>query len=418
MIKKLTLTNFKNFQQASLSLGKLSVLIGTNASGKSNIREAFRFLHGVARGYSLADIFGEKWDEGYLQWRGIRGGYREACFHGTHTFEISVVIDEFSYTIQVEIDETRVEPIRVVRESLQSEQEMCFSTLPDDGEVGQSNHVAQLAVRLPSANGNRKHEKILILSASRPALLQVLSHAQTPREIKDEISHVFAALLRMRFIDLSPEAMRMPTNPGQTILGDHGENFSSVLQALCAKENIRHAMLEWVRQLTPMDVEDFEFRSDLSGRIVLFIKEHDSESTSAYSVSDGTLRFLGLIAAMIDPLSAGLFFLEEIENGIHPTRLGVLIKFLEQRISQNKHDTFQVVTTTHSPQLLRFLNLENRESASLIYRLEDAPDARIKRLMDIPSIQEVLTQTDMADLLESGWFENVVSFLADEEQPQ
>ena len=52
MIKSLKLTNFKNFRQATLPLGKLTLLVGTNASGKTNLIDAFRFLHGVARGYT------------------------------------------------------------------------------------------------------------------------------------------------------------------------------------------------------------------------------------------------------------------------------------------------------------------------------------------------------------------------------
>lgn len=64
MLKKLRLERFKNFQEAELTLGPLTVLVGTNASGKSNIRDAFRFLHGISRNYNLAEIFGEKWVEG------------------------------------------------------------------------------------------------------------------------------------------------------------------------------------------------------------------------------------------------------------------------------------------------------------------------------------------------------------------
>jgi AAA15 family ATPase/GTPase len=64
MFTSLSLERFKNFKDAELKLGPFNVLIGANATGKSNIRDAFRFLHGVARGYSLADIIGEKYAEG------------------------------------------------------------------------------------------------------------------------------------------------------------------------------------------------------------------------------------------------------------------------------------------------------------------------------------------------------------------
>jgi hypothetical protein len=82
MIKSLRLQRFKNFRDATLRLGPLSVIVGTNASGKSNLRDAFRFLHGMSRGYSLAEILGEKYVEGgILQWKGIRGGTTPGSEH-------------------------------------------------------------------------------------------------------------------------------------------------------------------------------------------------------------------------------------------------------------------------------------------------------------------------------------------------
>ena len=95
MIQELTLKNFKSFGEAptpppdsgavqkdwageKIKFGGLSLIIGTNASGKSNIRDALRFIHGISRGYTLAEVIGEKYVEGgVLQWKGIRGGVRE-----------------------------------------------------------------------------------------------------------------------------------------------------------------------------------------------------------------------------------------------------------------------------------------------------------------------------------------------------
>ena len=56
MIKSIRLVNFKNFADETLRVGPFTVIVGANASGKSNIRDAFRFLHGIGRGYSLAEM--------------------------------------------------------------------------------------------------------------------------------------------------------------------------------------------------------------------------------------------------------------------------------------------------------------------------------------------------------------------------
>ena len=64
MITSLRLVDFKNFADETLRVGPFTVIVGTNASGKSNIRDAFRFLHGIGRGYTLAEILGGKYGPG------------------------------------------------------------------------------------------------------------------------------------------------------------------------------------------------------------------------------------------------------------------------------------------------------------------------------------------------------------------
>ena len=64
MITSLRLVNFKNFADETLKVGPFTVIVGANASGKSNIRDAFRFLHGIGRGYTLAEILGGRTDLG------------------------------------------------------------------------------------------------------------------------------------------------------------------------------------------------------------------------------------------------------------------------------------------------------------------------------------------------------------------
>ena len=78
MITSLRLVDFKNFADETLRVGPFTVIVGANASGKSNIRDAFRFLHGIGRGYTLAEIIGGKYGAGgQVEWDGIRGATNE-----------------------------------------------------------------------------------------------------------------------------------------------------------------------------------------------------------------------------------------------------------------------------------------------------------------------------------------------------
>src|SRR6266851_137144 len=151
MLRRLRLQRFKNFRDATLHLGPFSVLVGANASGKSNIRDAFRFLHGIARDYTLAEILGEKWVEGgVLQWRGIRGGTREVCLAGSKTFRLRVGFDEVDrYGIKVDIGQSPLSHPRVAAEYLrQGWSEAVFDSHPAGDPVSEQGEPNHLAVRL------------------------------------------------------------------------------------------------------------------------------------------------------------------------------------------------------------------------------------------------------------------------------
>jgi predicted ATPase len=421
MLKKLSLNQFKNFKDAELELGAFTLLVGTNASGKSNIRDAFRFLHGISRGYSLAEIIGEKWIEGgVLQWRGIRGGTREVTFQGTQEFGVETLFTiaaptgerDATYSIVVEANRSDI-GLRVIAERLiVGQDERIFDSAPEVNSFGQPD-ILRLNASFPKKELGFNISVSLL--SQRPILSQLIEfHGVLPihSSFLETARRTVKALSSMRFLDLSPEAMRMPSLPGQTILGDRGENLSSVLQAICEDPERKQTLLQWVRELTPMDAKDFEFPSDFTGKILLTLVEENGQKISAYSASDGTLRFLGIIAALLGPEPARFYFIEELENGIHPTRLHLLLELIERQVYSRN---IQIVATTHSPQLLRLLRPESLEYASLIYRLPDRQDAKIKRIIDIPEAKRVIEEQDLANLHESGWLEDMVYFLEDEE---
>ena len=60
-----------------------------------------------------------------------------------------------------------------------------------------------------------------------------------------------------------------------------------------SRKHSKQAILEWIRELTPQDVADFKFVPDQTGKILVSLVESGGQETSAYSASDGTLRFLG-----------------------------------------------------------------------------------------------------------------------------
>ncbi len=425
MLTWLDLQRFKNFKQARLSLGHFTVLVGTNASGKSNLRDAFRFLHGIGRGYNLADIFGEKWgDSGEIQWSGIRGGMQEAAFHREATFALAAAFSirgdrgdrEAVYTIEVDTSHVG-KPPHVVAEHLTAvdgNRAYFFASHPAQDPPAQ-NDPHQISVRIgaPPAPALLDYTQPCFFRNTAPVLSQLAEHP----EAKKDAGLLYGAQLAlrafrsMRFYDWDPEAMRKPCFPGQTVLGDRGENLSGVLQAICDNSARKRTLLEWVRELTPMDATDLEFSTDQIGRILVTLIEGDGSKTSAYSASDGTLRFLAMIAALLGPEASRFFFIEELDNGIHPARLHLLVELIERTAAAHN---IQIVATTHSPQLLALLSRGSLEHAALVYRLEGTRAARIKRILDLPNAERIVGQHRLGEVLAAGWLENSASFTEEE----
>jgi Predicted ATPase len=441
MLKKIRLERFKNFKEAELTLGNSTILVGTNATGKSNIGDALRFLHGISRGYNLAEILGEKWGQGgFLEWEGIRGGKQNITFQNSPTFAIEVTLyfpeefecdeegnlifktqDEYELIYRIEVNPGINGKLpKLVEESLyyQKSLKLKIENLPNNSgkmllqiyEDSETKKIIEFATKV---------DKPLLINSD------LIKNIFIENEINESISHdidfyineVLHEFINLQFLDLVPDAMRRPSNPGQNILGDRGENLSSVLQAICENPTRKIAVLEWLKALTPMDATDLEFVTDITGKILLVLIEANGQKIPIISASDGTLRFLAIIAALFnesdDLPNFSCYFLEELDNGLHPTRLHLLIELIETRVKQTN---LQIIATTHSSQLLRLLSYETLQNTSLTYRLENQPDAKIKRIFDIsPETETLIKEQSLARLHESGWLENIMEFSQEEE---
>lgn len=402
MITRLHMTNFKNFQDAELKLGPLTVLVGTNASGKSNLRDAFRFLHGIGRGYNLADIIGGKFGEGGERlWSGIRGGTREIAFFSEKTFTLEVNFTENGNSSgEIMRYQIRVHPI-----SRSNYPELLYELLHFDNSVifqpSAPPRFGNIVVDYAYGAGGARAS----FNNSQPILSQIWQ--RTGDAAHKSVSTALEAFNFMRFLDLDPQAMRQPSFPGQNVLGDRGENLSSVLLAICQEKGKKEMLLSWLQALTPMDAVDMDFPEDQIGRVLVRLVEKNGQRTTAYSASDGTLRFLAIIAALLGPETAKLYFIEELDNGLHPTRLHLLIQLIEQQVAKG---TTQIVATTHSPQLLRLLSPESLEYASVLYRAPENPATRIVPILSLPNARQLVQEQDVAQLFESGWLEDALAF--------
>ena len=249
------------------------------------------------------------------------------------------------------------------------------------------------------------------MNLDRPALLQLSNDVRVSQIDKNKIGDIVAVLEKIYVPDFAPDRMRLPSFPSQNALGAYGENLPTVLHEICS-DNTRQSMLaDWLRELTPMEVKGFVFGGDRSNRINLRIREGNGTTISAFSASDGTLRFLAILAMFLSH-NGGFCFLEEINNGIHPSRLHLLVDLIESQVHEG---CIQVIATTHSPDFLSIMNEDTFRHASIICRREGTGDAIIRPVSEIPNAVELRKSQGLGRLLAGGWMETALAFTEDDE---
>ena len=426
MITSLRLIDFKNFADATLRMGPFTVIVGANASGKSNLRDAFRILHGIGRGYNLADAVGGKYGAGgQVEWNQVRGAFGEIIRFEQRAFRLLVgmsVVGSSSglssassrprrvyYFIRVSSNDRNLETLRVTREFLYLGRKPIYTSHPNHPDpVRDQDDDDHLLLRMAKTGTQRKYGDRIALRPDQPALTQIRERRRVAKSHRDRVQQVINVLGGMRFLDLSPEAMRQPAFPRQTILGDSGENLPAVLKKICADPNRRETLAEWTRELTPMDVRDFEFPTDpTTGKVQLAFKESTGRMVSAYVASDGTLRFLAMLAALLGAKPARLYFFEEIDNGIHPSRLRLLTELIERCTATNG---IQVVATTHSPDLLSMIGDETFKNTSVVCRRPDTDTAVVRPVDGLPDADKLRQSQGLGRLHASGWMEDAIFF--------
>ena len=128
MIKSLRLVNWKSYNDSILYIDPLTIIIGTNSSGKSNALDALVFLSRIASGLEVYQSI--KGDQNISP---IRGGVDWVCRQGTNQFKIETEIEydgqDYSYSITVEVDKAKA--LITEEKLMQNTKRMFYTNIKD-----------------------------------------------------------------------------------------------------------------------------------------------------------------------------------------------------------------------------------------------------------------------------------------------
>jgi hypothetical protein len=417
MFTELQLTNFKSFgdDATPIALAPVTILVGANGSGKSNLLDVVRFLQGIGAGLSIAEVLAGKSLGGRQIAPGLRGGAAEVCRVGTTEFTVRSVVE-----LGVERAITRDPTGRLVEQSPISrfEHAITCGTKPEPSVVSESLHVERdhpLKITPEHLKGWFSRERSLLFEVTLPHKTPEGENAGPRGDGNGDLVSVdrryYAGRLLShyadtRFLSVEPSLMKGYVSLSVDELGEHGENLSAVVRHICMEPARQEQYLDWLGELCAPQVTGIDFDRTKSDKVQVRLREGDpGEFVSAESISDGTLRFMAILAAMYSAPEGSLFLMEEIENGLHPTRVHLLVELLEQMAEARR---IQVIATTHSSQVLLSLSPRALRSAVLFARPEGSPGTVTWRLGELPHFEEVTRKTEIDRLFAAGWLESVL----------
>lgn len=331
MLKRIEIKNYKSLASTIVELGACTVLVGPNGAGKSNFVDALRFISECLTG-SIALPIQVRGGINAVR-RRSRGhpmnfGFRLAIELGTGQYA------DFSFEIA-----SRPEG------NFEVKQERC---------IVQSSLV--LTHKYEVQSGRFKHEAPGIRAKIEPDRL-----ALTVVSAIEEFNPVYDFLNRMRFYSLSPDVIRnrQEPDPGKVLKRD-GSNAAAVLREIRReKPDDYERLCRLLSKIVPGTTKA-EYASVGSQETIRFKQEVEGDkwpwAFDSISMSDGTLRVLGILLAVYQPTPPSLITIEEPESTIHPAALDVLVDILKDGSKRS-----QVLITTHSPDILDNRSITDNE---------------------------------------------------------
>ena len=409
------LKDFKNFQSASLNLFEpLTILLGRNGAGKTNLIEGVELMAALARGVPINDVT----DIGRGGALEVRGGLPSCGRFGTASFELRLdeaVVefegrqDPIDYAIRVATDDST--GTHLAAETLKVGDRVLFEARSEEGEI--------FDVQYDNfAPGRNPHCRLSTSSSVLSRYDEVLANSKTMNKRLRSAKHVVAAVteyLKGSYI-FDPVAKSMRnyerSSPRPRLLRN-GSNLSAVLFALSQGSSEHKGTLQRITQ-TIRQIPEEPFRSigfvetQLGDVMAGFHMEPDSglnggRLMDARLLSDGTLRMLAVLTALETVPERSRIVIEEFDNGLHPSRAKLLVQHLASTAKQRK---LNVLLTTHNSACMDALDEAQLKNVWICHRDSARKSSKVTRLADLDELMTTGITGSLGDFVARGTLEN------------
>ena len=352
-LKKITIKGFKSIESlVDFELRPLNILIGANGAGKSNFVDFFRMLRAMAL-------------EG-LQKFVLSSGRADGFLHlgPEHTRRISATLGFDVFTYHFELMPTADGSLFIEREEIQ---------------FGDN--------KLKELSGSRRESILRSFRDQEPPTAGRLTYT------------VILGCMAYHFHDttnLAPMRRHQPVYDNKYLRPD-ASNIAAFLLQLREKHKGSYDLIrDTVRLIAPF-FDDFLLEIETMGpeeKVKLGWRQKGSDFPfQPYQLSDGTIRFICLATALLQPDLPAAIVIDEPELGLHPDAIGIVAALI-----QSAAEATQVIVSTQSPGLLDQFKPED------IVVVKRERGRSVFERLDRAALKEWLDEYSIADL----WQQNVL----------
>ena len=387
MITRIKINGFKSLVNTELNFSPFTCIVGANAIGKSNFFDALSFLSNLADKTIIEatkSVRSENQKHSNIRDIFYRSG---SDFFSHMTFEVDMLvpqngIDDLGQTADATITSLRYlltlelnneivdnEPISIVKEELlpitqtDTKNNLFFDYKKEwiesilQGRRSTKNpFISTVGEKIKLHQDGNKGRTTDFIAQKMPRTLLSTVTAESPT--------AFLARQEMRnwmMLQFEPSALRQPNSTYEVKnaeIKSNGLNLPATLYRLHSEKQdkdvyqaLTNKLKELVEDITDINVDKDEKRDLLT----LQVKFKDGLTLPAQSLSDGTLRFLGLAIIEEDSSGSRLICLEEPENGINPKKVYEMVDLLQGMATDTEfavdenNPLRQVIINTHSP---------------------------------------------------------------------
>ena len=378
-ISKIRIANFKSFADQTVELNDFNLLVGANASGKSNFVQAFKFLRDIAT-HGLEDAISLQGGVAYL--RNVKiGDTQPLIFHVVVQEESTwqmrndrrYRIHSFDYKFCLQFDK-RGNGYTVARDRMILTywwEEITHEEMMNPVAVAEqrAKYAARSTVEFKNSGGRLE---ILSTSAEPEPLFSaneigfLTSNANQSLSAKTLLletpfAHFFAESAwdwhrEIGIYDFDPtKAKRVIPVAGRSELETDGSNLAVVLRNLLGDEDAKRDVRNLCRYNLSF-IKSFEVEQVADRFLSITLRETFAEDKDlpAFLISDGTANIMALVVALYFQEQKRFAIFEEPGKSIHPHLLSRVMAMCKE-VSEFK----QILATTHNPEAVKHAGLEN-----------------------------------------------------------